>query len=408
MGLIPNKNMNVELNSKIIESIREKAKNSSSYKILDVSFNINSDSSEIIEQFDQIFKRFRVKEKKSRESSFYVINNSEILGKPFILRGERINFLLNSGHTANHAYMIVIDRVVNRINDYFLVHGGALSFNNEGFIIIAPPGFGKTTLVLKLLEYGFKFLSDDFAPINRKTGFLVPMPRSIGIRDGTLKFFKDISLKEKKPFVSLCKGNKWIFDIDEIKDGLVGKPCKVKYVVILDAGAEAQQNNKGNGTHLLNIALWDDKGFVDDISRIEEVEIISRDYTGDYCLVKLKINNVKNMKIIFDKYKDEIIFIDQVEKRLPDFNGEVKFLPISKTEASLELLRNLRNRSRESLIYKEFEGKFPAILAEVSGIIKDAKCFKMTPGAPDEMAKKILQDGYYYSKNTGRNDYLLQ
>ena len=83
-----------------------------------------------------------------------------------------------------HAYSILLGELFQRFDDFFLVHGAAISNGDSTLLISGPSGHGKTTLSLDLLGQGFRLLSDDFAPIGRSDGRIHPFPKRIGLKRG--------------------------------------------------------------------------------------------------------------------------------------------------------------------------------------------------------------------------------
>lgn len=61
----------------------------------------------------------------------------------------------------------------------------AASLVRDGIGLVLPGGTksGKTTLALELVERGWRFYSDDIAPIDKQTGMIRPFPKPLGIRD---------------------------------------------------------------------------------------------------------------------------------------------------------------------------------------------------------------------------------
>ena len=53
-----------------------------------------------------------------------------------------------------------------RVDDYLLLHAGALSKNGEGLILPAPSESGKTSLTMALTRRGFGYMSDEFGVVD--------------------------------------------------------------------------------------------------------------------------------------------------------------------------------------------------------------------------------------------------
>ncbi|MBV9169303.1 MAG: hypothetical protein JOZ81_04385 [Chloroflexi bacterium] len=67
---------------------------------------------------------------------------------------------------------------------YILVHAGAVAYADQGVLLPAPAGHGKSTLVAGLLAAGFQYLSDEVAVFDPHTHHLLPFAKSLAIKHG--------------------------------------------------------------------------------------------------------------------------------------------------------------------------------------------------------------------------------
>ena len=68
-------------------------------------------------------------------------------------------------------------------HDLYFLHGAALEYEKRAIALVAPSGFGKSTLTWGLLHHGFRYLSDELSPVNLKTLEIVPYPHSLSLKD---------------------------------------------------------------------------------------------------------------------------------------------------------------------------------------------------------------------------------
>lgn len=68
-------------------------------------------------------------------------------------------------------------------NGYSIVHGACISKDGESFIISGNKGAGKTTTLLRLLEQGYDFISNDKVAVKEENGRVVTcgIPHSMGV-----------------------------------------------------------------------------------------------------------------------------------------------------------------------------------------------------------------------------------
>lgn len=70
-------------------------------------------------------------------------------------------------------------------DDFVLVHGGVVVRGGRALVITGPSGRGKSTLTAALLEHGFRYFSDELAPIVAG-GSVLRYPFPLRLRDGAL------------------------------------------------------------------------------------------------------------------------------------------------------------------------------------------------------------------------------
>jgi len=117
--------------------------------------------------------------------------------------------------------------------DYHLFHAGAVSWDDKGIIFPASPRMGKTTLVVRLVGLGFKFLSDEVACLDSNRGVLEPFPRKINIRYESQSLLGLKLVSNKKPHFMETKEWESTVDIDEIAPGTSGTSCPIRYILFL-------------------------------------------------------------------------------------------------------------------------------------------------------------------------------
>jgi hypothetical protein len=66
--------------------------------------------------------------------------------------------------------------------DLYFIHAAALSYNNQGCLLVAPSGVGKSTTTWALLHHGFEYVSDELAPIDLNDCRIFPYPHAICLK----------------------------------------------------------------------------------------------------------------------------------------------------------------------------------------------------------------------------------
>jgi hypothetical protein len=73
-------------------------------------------------------------------------------------------------------------------SDLYFLHAAVLEWEGKGVIIIAPSGTGKSTTAWALLNNGFRYLSDELAPIGLTEGVVYGYPRALGLKQKPPKY----------------------------------------------------------------------------------------------------------------------------------------------------------------------------------------------------------------------------
>ncbi|NNG14854.1 MAG: hypothetical protein HKM89_00145, partial [Gemmatimonadales bacterium] len=79
---------------------------------------------------------------------------------------------------------LALNRLLRRQRDLLFFHAASASVHGAGIMMMGPKRSGKTTLALALAERGHGFLGDEIAGLRASSMELIPMRRSVSIREG--------------------------------------------------------------------------------------------------------------------------------------------------------------------------------------------------------------------------------
>jgi len=71
-----------------------------------------------------------------------------------------------------------------------IIHAAVVEKDGCAAILPAPPGSGKSTLCAALVSQGWRLLSDELAMIRTIDGRLVPLPRPISLKNGSIDIIR--------------------------------------------------------------------------------------------------------------------------------------------------------------------------------------------------------------------------
>lgn len=123
--------------------------------------------------------------------------------------------------------------VPRQLTDYLHIHAAAMELDGEGVIFPGISGSGKSTLAAALLTKGWRYLSDEFAMINRTSLRLHAYPRALSIKERAISVIESLGLKmhRRRRYKTCSKGSIGFIGPSEMGIGAIGDTCRIGHVV---------------------------------------------------------------------------------------------------------------------------------------------------------------------------------
>ncbi len=360
------------------------------YKILDFSFLMESDSKSLLDAFENSYGRFKKNDISGKFSTFgfFTVKAEE---NPYVIfKGKKYN-LPPSENVHIYAVSFVMRNVIENIREYFLIHASAVERNGDAIVISGPPSHGKTSLALKLSEKGFNLLSDEYAPLCRKNGNLLPFLQAVGIEDEALELFwkGKYAEKDKRIRNDLRSKAKWVIDADSISHVKSDMKFGLKYFFLLKSSGTNEKEDVVEVAFLRNAETIKDK-----FCHIDEVTVISEGVVDGYASARFSVPKTRNVINAFDKVrhkeKEHIIYVEKIEEGNPDFSKKPSAREVSIQPLSIEIMKNMRNFTKGSELFEEFEGDYSRVIFEITALLRGVKCFTLKPGNLDDTADLLI------------------
>jgi len=283
-----------------------------------------------------------------------------------------------------------LQHVIDAINDHLLIHAGVVAKNGRGFIISGPSAFGKTTLMLELVARGYKFYSDEFCALRLSDFAISAFPRSLGIRKNS-PFLKNIEVNKCLLLKNIGRGEKFLIDCKELFPESIGSSCNARYFILL-RGVRNKEHTIQNT--IIDLALYrSNQELIVSLCKNAGIELIETCRENNYIiyrfLIALHTGLMNTFRSICDQYRDDIFYQEQVVNEIPDFTALPNIERLSKSQASLEMLKSIRNRSSKSKLLERFNGKNSQLLLTIGDFLRNIDCYEMKTGSLHAMAEMI-------------------
>lgn len=339
------------------------------YSILGYKFRICSNETQFKDLFRYMYRQFLIQQPGviDNKFSFFALNDRGSL----LLIDNKVYPLREPAFLPSQVHARVLNIFMERITDYFLFHAAAAAKEDQGIIIIGPSGSGKTSFVLKLIQEGYEFLSDELSPVHNLNLKLHPFPRSLGLRQGTLELFPYLKKKQLRHNLKMTQWEKWFLDAASLSPR--NKPCSVKAIYFLET--EQQKND-----YLVDVGLFrEDSTFVSTLNALPGISLIKQLDLQRYPTYRFHIERtaqtINNFLHTCQKFKELIIYQEIVREEKKIFHKR-KFVPIDKPTAVLELLKHMCNNSKNSHLRRRFPS-LSQLLVQMGRIIEGVECWRV-------------------------------
>lgn len=369
-----------------LASFKEKAVLTGAYQLLNVRFSVSSDDEAVVFMFDQMYQRFKI-HPDDVEHQFYVVTSNNRFNKPFVIFRDQAYPIFANEPMYNHAYMVIFRHIANLFQDFYVIHAGVVSKGEDGIVLAGQSSFGKTTLTLELVRKGYRFLSDEFCPIERGTMRISPFPRTLSLNEEGVAILKNV------PHAITAQENdkrgKKLFDIDVWEKGSIGQHAIGKYFIFV-RGRKSKQEERVFSLMLAK----EDHELIRDLKGFSGINLISRNETEHYVVYRFSFRQgeglIKKFEEACQKYPQNIIYYDVSPYEDPYFEREPSIVEISKSKAAVELIRNMINRSQDALVMKNYKAS-SQLLLNLGEVVRQAKCYDLFTGKLDQMVELITK-----------------
>ena len=112
------------------------------------------------------------------------------------------------------------------------LHGAAVCYKNEVYLLLAPTHIGKTTLTAYLTNYGLEYVTDDCIVIDRTSLMVHPFSIPLHLRSGGMEVLKKVGCNIPDNLPSVTEGNihRYVLTPDKIRTS----PAKIAKIFFIE------------------------------------------------------------------------------------------------------------------------------------------------------------------------------
>ena len=354
-------------------------------RFFDVDLYVQIDSAEYLHRFLTLYDRFIIPKPSQlapTQLHYIIVTQAD---EPYtILNGYR-QPLPSPQWIADYLYNHILQATMAYVSSHLLFHAGVVSGNGRGIMIVADSFHGKTTLVMRLVQQGLRFLGDETAAIRLADGLLEPCLRRLNVRAGTLKLAGYATETSSTEI-----GDRLVIDLPTLKPNCAGEPVPLNYLFVLE-----DREHQIDTTRLLIVIDRLPTSMEQAVETLPHVTAVQIRRFED--CVRLAIQTRQQLETFdaFDKLctTESILVLDvqtEVTHR-PNFQTPVALRPINSSDAALELLPRFQSSYRSKLITEHFAGNVAQLYFETWQRIAAAECYALQVGNLEDMVAAIYR-----------------
>ena len=328
--------------------------------------------------FEEMYSKFLKHDNSENGLDCYIIKGQTHKNNSSVILNNELYPIADSDSLSFYSDVLIFRALYKYIDDYFILHAGVISRDGKEFIITGPSSFRKTTLVMELVSRGYKFLSDEYCSIRLNDYIVEPFPRSVGVKKGS-PFY---SALDRKHCFYHKNDKKLSVGCDNIYPDCIGQPCKPYCLIIL----KSSLNNRSlkNKQIFILALVKDDRELIDKICDDKSIKLLDKSLDDNFIFYRFSLapdsSAAKTIQDLSVGHEDNILSQSVILGDRPDFNSSPNIKAMSKFDASLEVLKNLLNRSQEGKLYKKFKKQNSLMLHSMIGFINNLDCYELEPG----------------------------
>lgn len=357
------------------------------FGILGTDVRLRTDSAQIRSFFRHAYRWFPPDDDGETLEAVALLGSGVPSGPIALAGGRRMN-LAGSPSPENQAFLFLLGAITDSVGGSLMLHGAAVSIGGAGVILAGPAFAGKSTLVVELMKRGALFMSDDAAPIDRKTGLLHSYPRAIGIRKSAGKERPAGSISGA---AALELPHRWLVDPEALGARLPVPSCLPRFLFYLDPGGWATGRAGSEVRYEIALAA-EPEGLRDELLRIGAREIEPRP-ARPFPLLSVTMpregGTAAGLQDLQGRFRESILYLEEIRPPVPRPAGPPVLERVSVSSLLILIARDLLNRGEGSRLMKAHGGKAASLLFELGALLRGVNAYLVSAGSATDLAEAV-------------------
>ena len=292
---------------------------------------------------------------------------------------------LDRRHPAWHAYNLLMRDLLGSVGSHFVFHASALGSGGRSMLLAGPSNFGKTTLAVHLAFHGYSLLADDLAVVQRGTGRLLPLPRSLNLRRGSRATLDPAQLDALARAARASGSEEWAVDPEALR-APEAEPSRVAAVVLLRSEGDGVSIRRFRSHEVF--LLEGHESAAEELRGLPGVRRALAE-TASPGRVRVDVEDAAPLTRWLREHQEIVVAAIKLPDRAPDFSKRSRAVPVGPFQAGMELAQEMLNRQDGGRLAEEFQGRETHLVAEIAGLLEEARCLALWPGRPEETLRLL-------------------
>jgi hypothetical protein len=360
------------------------------YLFFNQPIELLTDSETVFQEFDTIYHRFRLRRALASESGLRPLFLLQAYPKEgFFLYLSGRSFQIPDRPDRMELYQFLFNYLLDQTRDFFIIHGAALADREQGLILAAASGLGKSTLTLELLRRGKKFLSDELACLDREGGELRAFPRALSISRPVLEGFLEAGGgKLPSPERIIEDQTKIMIDVEALFPNPYLTRCRLQTIVFIEPPALTPHGDQTQTMELRLFTLSAD--FLEALRKTAGLVELTAHLSGDSPMIRLayqaNVHLVPIIQSLANKHGVAIRSFYPEGKAEIDYRRPPQLYTMKPSAGILLLCRYVLNVPVNP---DDPDSGRQRLLASLARGTRGVRFYRMTPGPLAAMADRI-------------------